>query len=308
VAIRELSPKQRAVNEDLLGRGGERSEPDPGLAERIHERTVEVLATAAAAVPPDNELAVKKHDLSWAHTCAGYLKARKAEPFQWTVANVRGRVTHRSLESVILAREPMAPLDAADAAIDYLIDTSTEATDAGAFLRELSPSQRQDLLRDANDYVLKFLADWPPIDRRWLPRVESPVRVPVGQVVLRATVDLALGPPERTFVVDFKTGREHDDDRNEARYYALVQTLRFGAAPYRVATYYLDSGNYTCDDVDEQLLEDTLAWVAEGVRRIAALQWNDEVEYEPGGACRWCPASGDCAEGQAWLQAFTPRK
>jgi len=307
VAVRELSARQQAINEDLLDRNGERPAPDAGLAQRLRDRAVEVLEAASAAVPPEDQLSVKKHDLAWAHTCTGYLKARKSEPFRWTLANVRGKVTHRALEAVVLSRQQRPPIETAEAAIDYLIEASTEADDAGAFLRDLAPGQRQDLVRDTNDFLLKFLADWPPIERHWLPRVESPVKVQIGQVVLRASVDLALGPPERTFIVDFKTGREHDDDRDEARYYALVQTLRFGAAPYRVATYYLDSGGYSFDDVDEALLEETLAWVAEGVRRIAALQWQDHVEYEPGGTCRYCPANKECAEGQAWLQAFTPR-
>src|SRR5438552_13287214 len=115
MAVRELSPKQQAINEELLSRGRERPAPDSGLARRLHERASGALASASTAVPPDDELSVSKHDLAWAHTCTGYLRARKAEPFRWTLANVRGKVTHRSLESSILSRQKMPPLDVAEA-------------------------------------------------------------------------------------------------------------------------------------------------------------------------------------------------
>ena len=134
------------------------------------------------------------------------------------------------------------------------------------------------------------------------------MKLAFGPLHLKAHFYLALGVPvgdePRTFIVDFKTGWEQTDHRLEARFYGLMETLRSRVPPYRVATYYLDSGDYTCDDVDEDLLNETFDWVVEGVRRILLARTDEPVEYEPSAACRWCPARHDCTDGQEWLITF----
>jgi hypothetical protein len=134
------------------------------------------------------------------------------------------------------------------------------------------------------------------------------VKLAFGPIHLQAQFDLALGVPlgdeSRTFIVDFKSGWQQTDHRLEARFYGLMETLRSRVPPYRVGTYYLDSGEYTFDDVDDALLTATFDWLVEGVRRIILAASDEPVTYEPSAACRWCPARDDCADGQEWLAAF----
>src|SRR5207248_1033195 len=148
---------------------------------------------------------------------------------------------------------------------------------------------RQDLVRDANDRLVKFVGDWPPIGAHWYPRIESAAVVAFGRVSLRAAYDLALGIPDgsaaRTFIVDFKTGEEQEEHRDHARFYALVETLRSRVPPYRVATYYLDGGDYTFDDVDEDVLGRSLDTVLDTARTMVAVHAGAPIVYEPGLTC-----------------------
>jgi hypothetical protein len=276
------------------------------VGRELRQRAHEELGALSGPLDPDSWIAVNKHRLSQAHTCVGYLRARSGD-FAWSVANVRGKVLHRAMEGLIMSAYRSSPLELAQAAIDDLAGDDDERS-PGPFLAALTQSDRQDLARDVNDLIVKFVADWPPVLAAWSPRVESTVKLAFGRVHLRAQFDLALGVPigdeARTFIVDFKSGWEQPDHRLDARFYALMETLRSRIPPYRVATYYLDSGDYSFDDVDEELLSATFDWVVEGARRIIAADSDAPITYEPSAACRWCPARDDCADGQEWLAAF----
>ena len=305
--VAELNPQQRDVRDELLLYGQPRPTPDRDLGRTLRQRAISELTALADGLDPSQWIRVDKHRLSQAHTCTGYLRARSSEEFGWSVANVRGKVLHRALEGLIMSAYRRSPLELAHAAIDELASEDDDRT-PGPFLAALPSGDRQDLARDVNDLVVKFVADWPPVLAGWSPRVETPVRRAYGPIHLQAQFDLALGVPlgdeARTFIVDFKSGWQQTDHRLEARFYGLMETLRSRVPPYRVATYYLDSGEYTFDDVDEDLLSTTFDWVVEGVRRIILAKSDDQIDYEPSAACRWCPARHECDDGQQWLATF----
>src|SRR5437764_6664967 len=282
--VAELNPQQRDVRDELLLYRQPRPTPDRELGRALRQRAIDELTALAAGLDPTDWIRVDKHRLSQAHTCTGYLRARSSEEFGWSVANVRGKVLHRALEGLIMSAYQRSPLELAHAAIDDLAEDEDERS-PGPFLAAMVPGDRQDLARDVNDLVVKFAADWPPLLAGWRPRVESPVKLAFGPIHLQAQFDLALGVPladaSRTFIVDFKSGWEHADHRLEARFYGLMETLRSRVPPYRVATYYLDSGDYTFDDVDEELLVRTFDWLVEGVRRIILAASDQPVTYEP---------------------------
>jgi hypothetical protein len=48
----------------------------------------------------------------------------------------------------------------------------------------------------------------------------------------------------------------------------------------------------------------TFDWMIEGIRRIILARSDAPVTYDPSAACRWCPARGECDDGQQWLAAF----
>lgn len=303
-----LTPRQEEIREELLSLGEHRPTPDRDLGRRLRQRIGDQLAAVSTDIPDGRTVFVGKHRLAQVHHCEGFLRASFGQDFAWNLANVRGRVAHRAIEGLIMSGYRRRPLQLAVAAIDELAATEDDEYGPGEFLRTLGDGARHDLVRDVNDVVVKFVADWPQITEHWMPRVESPVKIRFGKVRLQAQVDLTLGIPlgssARTLVVDFKTGYGHHDHAQDTRFYALLETLRSLTPPYRVATYYLDSGTFQAEDVDEALLDSALLRVVDGARKIAQVEAGASVTFTPGVMCRYCPDRGDCAAGRTWLASL----
>ena len=103
-------------------------------------------------------------------------------------------------------------------------------------------------------------ADWRPPPPSWLPRTAERLCAPLaaGAVLLRATADLALGsPPQSTAsvcLVSLRVGRPGEGDISARRFLALLETLRSGAPPFRVATYHPGQRELVCEDVTDSML------------------------------------------------------
>lgn len=179
------------------------------------------------------------------------------------------------------------------------------------FLRALSAAESADVLTSAGAAVTSFLAGWPALKPRMIPRIESPVNVPLcdGKIVLKGRYDLALGPPARgAVIVDLKTGNERPEHPEEVRYYALLETLAQKTPSRRVATYYLDGSWFRKQDVDRGVLEAALRRTAEAVNRIGDLWWRVRDErLTPGPHCYYCAARQDCADGKRWIEESSER-
>src|SRR4051794_17022404 len=152
--VAELNPRQREIRDELLLYGQPRPAIDLDLGRALRKRAITELSALSADVPAGHWISVDKHRLTQAHTCTGYLRARADEEFEWTVANVRGKVLHRALEGLIMSAYRRSPLELAQAAIDDLAADDDE-WGPGQFLGTLSTGDRQDLSRDVNDLVVK---------------------------------------------------------------------------------------------------------------------------------------------------------
>jgi hypothetical protein len=108
-------------------------------------------------------------------------------------------------------------------------------------------------------------------------------------------------------IVDFKTGRMQRMHIDDLRFYALLETLRVGVPPFRLATFSLDSGTWVAEDVDEDILLATVRRVVAGVRKLAELgplaTDSRQPLLTPGPACRWCPAGPECPGARQLLAA-----
>ncbi len=95
---------------------------------------------------------------------------------------------------------------------------------------------------------------------RWSPRCGARLAIPLagGAVVLRGTVDLALGAPggSRACVclLDVTTSRHVDGTATALSYLALLETLRAGEPPLRVASLSTATGEARVCDVTPVLL------------------------------------------------------
>ena len=168
---------------------------------------------------------------------------------------------------------------------------------------------------DAAKTLELFRSTMPPLRRmrrELAPSTEWHVRVELlgGAVVLSGTMDLVLGsgsavePGRATrLAIDLKTGRAWPEHAEDMRFYALLLALRFGVPPYRVATLYLESGEWQAEDVDQPVLDRAAERVIGAVRAAAASEAGRELELAPGPYCRWCPRTATCP-----VSAFPPER
>ena len=101
-----------------------------------------------------------------------------------------------------------------------------------------------------------------------MPRTDDYVAIPLagGRVVLHGVFDLLVGVPQtRTAslcALGLSTGGPWDRERRSLHFLALLETLRSGTPPFRVALFESASGRYGVEDVREEHLRAMAAHVA----------------------------------------------
>jgi hypothetical protein len=300
-----LNPAQRRVVDDLMALGQERPRFLPAVAADLRAELEADLLPLVEDRPDDDPLWVTKGALAQVHACEAHHTATSAEPFAWNPGNARGTVAHRAVELSVSARGDPAPLDLVDHAIDSLGQDERRSSPR-PWLLGASAVELADLRAGANDVVAKFRECWPPLPPAWSPRAETAIGTDLceGRVVLRGKVDLLLGraagDTARVLVVDLKTGRPHSSHLDELRFYALVQTLRVGVPPFRVASYYLDTATFHHEDVSVDTLAIAARRTSDGVRKLVELQAGRPPTVTPGPQCGWCRLAGDCEGAASW--------
>ena len=112
----------------------------------------------------------------------------------------------------------------------------------------------------------------------WMPRTDDYVAIPLagGRVVLHGVFDLLVGVPQtRTAslcALGLSTGGPWDRERRSLHYLALLESLRSGAPPFRLALFESATGRYGVEDVREEHLRAMAAHVAVGSRNTTAVR------------------------------------
>jgi hypothetical protein len=136
------------------------------------------------------------------------------------------------------------------------------------YVRDLPAPACTALVRELEAAATRLRHDWGRVPTWWLPRTDDAVVVPLagGRVLLTGRFDLVLGDPSTgaasVCLVEVRSGARRSGDRVRRRFAALLETLRSGAPPFRVATYYSRDGSLEVDEVDDLLLNDTVGDVA----------------------------------------------
>jgi hypothetical protein len=169
---------------------------------------------------------------------------------------VLGALTAVLFRQAVAAGLADDPLDDALAGLDAEPGGEAVAAYVNALPATALPSLTGALARTAAHLV----RDWSAVPPGWLPRTNDPISIALagGRVVLAGTIDLVLGAPSdgtaSVCLVDVCSGARRSSDRVLRLYHALLETLRSGAAPFRVATYYTRDGSLVVDEVDDELL------------------------------------------------------
>ncbi|MEY4069224.1 MAG: hypothetical protein RLZZ332_1560, partial [Actinomycetota bacterium] len=154
------------------------------------------------------------------------------------------------------------------------------------------------------DMYTRFEECFPRLKPAWRPVTESAARYEMfgGAIVLGTRSDLTLGTADQKVIIDVKSGGLHASHREDLRFYALVEALRSGMAPRRLATYSLAAARADVEEVSEGVLQAAVRRVVDGIRTIVALELDGrEPTKRPAAHCRWCPLNASCAEGIAFL-------
>jgi hypothetical protein len=305
LAITELNPAQREVLEQLGATRDQRPMFDETLARELRAELEIGLEPFLASLGPNEELRLAKRQLSTVMGCQRRYLAERDAPFVVTVAIARGTVSHKAIEIGLNRQGDKTPSLLVDDALDRL---ENEDQWVSEFLQTCSQAERAELRSAAVEHVSKFEESWPDLKPAWYPVTESTMIAELvrDRVVLRGKVDLTIGRPDGMragkVLIDFKSGRSMPSHLDDLRFYALVETLRIGTPPRRLATYYLDQGRFLPEDVTVELLESTVGRVIASAERIVALADFSGVPAEsPGPACRWCDERPECDSGQRFL-------
>jgi PD-(D/E)XK nuclease superfamily protein len=265
---------------------------------------------AARAFELPEPLRLGKSNLSDLGRCPGLFDAVRAGergPFAFTARFAAGRLAHKAVELEVAGRIDRDLHGLVEEAADRLVEDGAFE----AYWEGLDPLRRDEALMDASKTLELFRSTLPPLRRMrrdLAPSTEWHVRVELlgGSLVLSGTLDLVLGaasPGEPTraarLAIDLKTGRAWPEHAEDMRFYALLLALRFGVPPYRVATLYLDSGEWQAEDVDARVLDRAADRVVEAVRAAAASEAGRAALLRPGPYCRWCPRSVTCPSSAA---------
>ncbi|MBM3742205.1 MAG: PD-(D/E)XK nuclease family protein [Actinobacteria bacterium] len=296
----ELNPMQRSVVDVLKKPAG--WVPLPlSVVDAVRDQIEKSLAPLAEKLTPDRPLFISKGGLTTVHGCETHYVA-SLDSFEWTLTNARGTIMHKAVELSINWRGPVEPALLVDEALARLEDE--EGRGPGEFIAQLSPGERAQLRSYAVDLFTKFEESFPPLKAAWRPVTESTARVELfgGRISLSTRVDLTLGAPGSKVIIDLKTGRIYANHREDLRFYALVEALRSGQPPRRLATYSLESARADVEEVSEGVLQAAVRRVVDGANAIYELTREERVpKLNPGAQCRWCPLGATCETGQQFL-------
>jgi PD-(D/E)XK nuclease superfamily len=295
-----LTPLQRRTL-DALRRSPEPVVFDTELVGELEHDIVTAFESFAERLG-DETVFVSKHTLSSVLGCE--VQHLHPDPFAWSPVVASGQVAHRAIQLMVHWRGEPVPADVVDDALARLADDDNTL---GDWIAGLTAADEADLRGLAVERVTKFSECFPPLDKRATPMTEARVQWPLdGPILMSGKVDLVLGRPvgneSRKVIIDLKTGRPAQRHREDLRFYALIETLRTGVPPRRLASFYLDVGQPVIEDVTAAVLRSAVRRTLDGVNALIQLTVEQRIAVKRvGHACRWCPLNESCEEGRSYL-------
>ena len=301
----QLTEPQRRTLERLIGTGDR-----PVFAEDLRQRVVDRIETAVRELELDEPLWLGKETLNKLEKCEGRFAAKLAgedPPFEHSLTTASGVLAHTAIEVDVGAREALDPHAIAAVAVDRLASREERFAD---YWRSRSSPEQDEVLMEVVRKVTLFQSSFPPLRelrREMAPVTELLFRCELlgGDLIVSGKIDLVLGVPDRLeparatrLAVDLKTGGAWPEYAEDMRFYALLMTLRFGVPPYRVASLFLDSGEWQAEEVSEQTLFHAADRVVAAARAAGAMRSGRDPVLRPGAWCSWCPRAFTCPSAE----------
>ena len=303
----ELSPVQQEVVEQIGAQRETWPEFPSELRYELRGELEKGTADHVARLGEGTSIWANKHAIASVHGCEKKFLADREFP-GWSVPLARGTVVHKAIELSINWRGTAIPADLVDESMSSLEFSDQNIS---TFMQELSEADRAQLRSDSVDLVTKFDECWPDLKKQWRPVTEAKIRMELhgGTVVLQGKIDLTLGRAEGNkagkVLVDLKSGKFQQNHMHDLRYYAMIEAVRIGVPPRRIASYYLDQGRFHSEDVTEDMLFVAAQRAIDGINRMIELELDpSNPRISPSPVCRWCTALETCEPGQVSLREF----
>lgn len=303
-----MTPAQMRCFDELLAIGGARPVTPPDLAMRLRA-VIEAGTAPVLDAWTERSLWFGKSHLAAVLRCEGNVVANRLEPGgrSGTGPIATGQITHRAIQL-----SHTHPGRTVDEYVKLAVAGCMSEQGFADFWNTTTEQTQSDCITQAVSRTCSFLDTFPPLEARWTPRFEESIQARVGRLTLAARPDLLLGRPrgdgkQTMFLCDFKSGDLREEHLLEARYYALVSTIRHGCAPFRSTVLSLASGEWTDPDVMADDLMEVAQLVVRGVRSyVEVLTDQRDVELRAGMHCTWCPAKSSCEAHEAWRADGSP--
>jgi hypothetical protein len=257
----QMTAPQRRTLEQLIG-VGER----PLFPADLRQRLVDRIEDAVRGLELREPLWLGKEKVTDHGRCEGKFQASilgEGPPFEHNARSAVGVLLHRAIEVEVGSRDDLDPRAVAVRAADRLVESEARFAE---YWRTLSVAEHDEVLMDVVRRLVLFRASFPSLrDLRsdLAPITELPAKAELlgGALTLSGRIDLVLGLPRKAeparamrLAIDLKTGGAYPEYAEDMRLYALLMTLRFGVPPYRVASLFLDSGEWQAEEVTEETL------------------------------------------------------
>jgi hypothetical protein len=183
---------------------------------------------------------------------------------------VLSRLVHALLRQLVHTGEIADPMSDA-------LDALRASGDDGEVRRieALPVAARAGLAETLSVHARNLIALVPRFAPGWMPRTDDRVAIPLagGRVVLHGVFDLVVGlPQQRTAslcALGVSTGGPWAAERRSLHYLSLLETLRSGAPPFRLALLESASGRYGVEDVREEHLRAIASHIAAWLARVS---------------------------------------
>lgn len=292
-----LTPSQVETFDQLLVVGGDRPYMPASLVEDLRSRLLTGTAAARGAWT-ERSVWMSKAMLFNVLRCEAAFKAdreRNRGPYTLHPNTAAGTVAHLAIQ--MTHTHPGRPVE--DLVRSAIVGARRDEK-FNEFWEAAELSTQSDVLVLATSRTTGYLDAWPPMHSSWAPRFEEPISARLENLTLSGRVDLLLGRPrsdgrQTMMIVDWKSGNLNDQHPDEAAFYALIATLRFGVAPYRSLVYSLASGTWTDPDVTPEVLFGAADKVVAGVNAmVETMTESREPSLSPGTQCGWCVLRATC--------------